>query len=131
MSKIQYKRLPESELPYKYELTKSYTIQTKLRPKKMIGNKYVIIMPDGMLLIDKGYRWDGPSGPAIDTESFMRASLVHDALYQLIREGHLSRWRKFYADNLMLAITKEDGMFFPRYVWCWLGVAVGGWPSTF
>ncbi len=30
-----------------------------------------------------------PNGPTIETKTFMRASLVHDALYQLMREEHL------------------------------------------
>jgi hypothetical protein len=37
----------------------------------------------------KGYAWNGPSGPTLDTRNFMRGSLVHDALYQLMREGRM------------------------------------------
>jgi len=44
---------------------------------------------DGGLLIKAGYSWDGPSGSAIDTKNFMQGSLVHDALYQLLRENIL------------------------------------------
>lgn len=63
------------------------------------------------LKISNMYAWDGPSGPTIDTESFMRGSLVHDALYQLIREGYLDKkvWRP-YADKLLRKICLEDGM---------------------
>ena len=66
------------------------------------------------LWIFKGYRWDGPSGPAIDTENAMRASLVHDALYQLIRLGHIPPETRKTADQLFLKILKEDGVSFPR-----------------
>lgn len=39
-----------------------------------------------VLVVREGYQWDGPSGPTIDTHDFMTASLVHDVLYQIIRE---------------------------------------------
>lgn len=65
----------------------------------------------GMLTIKAGYMWDGPSGPTVDTENFMRASCVHDALYQLIREGVLPlKPHRKRADKLLLKICKEDGM---------------------
>jgi len=66
---------------------------------------------NGLLRIRCGYCWDGPSGPTIDTKNFMRGSLLHDALYQLIREGYLAEdeWRK-YSDDLLREICLEDGM---------------------
>ena len=33
------------------------------------------------ICFDRGYAWDGPSGPTIDTPDAMPASLVHDGLY--------------------------------------------------
>ena len=50
---------------------------------------------------------DGPSGPAIDTKNFMRASLVHDALYQLMRLGTLDKSRRQYADRLLQTIRRS------------------------
>jgi len=66
---------------------------------------------EGYLTIHKGYAWDGPSGPAIDTRNFMRGSLIHDALYQLMREKQLDKtiYRK-KADRLLQKICGEDGM---------------------
>ena len=53
----------------------------------------------------------GPSGPVIDTEENMRASLVHDALYQLMRHEELSsRVYRKAADKLFKAMCKEDGV---------------------
>ncbi len=79
------------------------------------AGEYLQLSINGELDIKTGYMWDGPSGPTIDTESFMRASLVHDALYQLIREGVLpvKPYRK-RADKLLLKICEEDGMSFVR-----------------
>lgn len=64
----------------------------------------------GLLTMKKGYAWDGPSGPTIDTKNFMRGSLVHDALYQLMRNGQLApQWREG-ADQELRRICREDGM---------------------
>ncbi|MDA8018651.1 MAG: hypothetical protein MPN21_14515 [Thermoanaerobaculia bacterium] len=41
---------------------------------------------DEHIHIEAGYAWNGATG-AIDTPSFRRASLIHDGLYQLMREG--------------------------------------------
>jgi hypothetical protein len=61
--------------------------------------------------LKKSCAWDGPSGPTIDTKGFMRGSLVHDGLYQLMRDGLLDHeeYRKD-ADLLLKAICLEDGM---------------------
>lgn len=85
----------------------------------------------GVLHIDRGYAWDGPSGPAIHTANFMRGSLVHDALYQLMREGHLaaSRYRDD-ADKELKLTCLEDGMSSLRAWWVYHGVRLGGGPST-
>ena len=42
------------------------------------------------MIVEKDYAWDGPSGPTIDTSNSMRASLVHDVLYQAMREEGLA-----------------------------------------
>lgn len=53
---------------------------------------------------------DGPSGPTIDTKEFMRGAFVHDALYQLIREGHLLMRDRKQADKILRRMCIEDGM---------------------
>ena len=79
-----------------------------------------------MLLIKQGYSWDGPSGPARDTNNFMRASLVHDALYQLIEESQLHKKHRKDADKAMRKICKEDGMGGPRRFWTYWAVRIFG-----
>ena len=64
----------------------------------------------GTLIAYKGYAWDGPSGPTIDTKSFMRGSLVHDALYQAMREGLLDRSYREKADQILYDLCRADGM---------------------
>ncbi len=62
------------------------------------------------LKVYKRYAWDGPSGPTFDTKTFMRGSLFHDALCQLIGEGLLDKKYRKYADQLLRKICLEDGM---------------------
>ena len=93
---------------YKYELMEDVCIPTKI--KGPIVTKYGSVL-ENMLIIRDGYAWDGPSGPTIDTATFMRGSLVHDFYYQLMREGRISAyyWRE-YADQELRRICIEDGM---------------------
>jgi hypothetical protein len=61
----------------------------------------------------------------------MRGSLVHDALYQLMRNRHLSdaRWRD-EADLELKRMCIEDGMSSIRAWWVHRGVRVGGGPAA-
>jgi hypothetical protein len=87
-----------------------YSIEIDIKPKTIIETPFILLMHSGILRIKKGYCWDGPSGPTIDTESFMRGSLVHDVLYQLMRDGHLIKEYREYADRFLRIICLEDGM---------------------
>ena len=112
----------------KYVLTEGFLTHCKCAPKKDIFHKDCTFTKQGLLLIGKGYEWDGPSGPAIDTDNFMDGSLVHDMFYQLLREEVLTPryvWR-LKADNEMFRQCKKDGMSLPRRCWTWLGVRLGG-----
>jgi hypothetical protein len=83
---------------------------------------FVSIVPDDddypTLIMRKGYRWDGASRPgAVTPIENIRSSLVHDALYDLIRFGSL-QWEttismasldnRELADMLFFWINIED-----------------------
>lgn len=96
---------------YKYQLASDYKIHTSIYPHDDITTEFIDLDTGGTLLVRKGYAWDGPSGPVIDTEENMRASLVHDALYQLMRiEAISARTHRKAADQLFKDICKEDGV---------------------
>ena len=82
-------------------------------------------LKDGLLTAKKGYEWDGPSGPAIDTANFMRGSLFHDLLYQLMREGYIPRSFRKKADQVMRELCLADGMSKIRAWWVYTAVRVG------
>lgn len=114
---------------YKYQLDDHHFEQTALRGHE-INESYLRLDPNGLLTITKGYAWDGPSGPTIDTRSFMRGSLVHDALYQLIRLGHLGHNSRLHADELLREICRQDGMNPVRAWWVYHSVRIFGRPAT-
>ena len=96
---------------YKHQLAEGYVVEVPILPNADIKSEFIALDIVGQLTIKMGYAWDGPSGPVIDTTENMRASLVHDALYQLMRQGHLSShtWRKT-ADQVFRDLCKADGV---------------------
>jgi len=95
---------------YKYQLVEDYECEISIHPDNDIVTDYITLSNNGFLTIKKGYAWDGPSGPAIDTRTFMRGSLVHDALYQLLRGKYLHGCYRQVVDQILHKICREDGM---------------------
>ncbi|MFA5276680.1 MAG: hypothetical protein WC417_07305 [Candidatus Omnitrophota bacterium] len=96
---------------WKYQLLDDYIIPVGIKPVINVDTQFLKLNRAGVLIIKRFYAWDGPSGPTIDTPDFMRGSLVHDGLYQLMRVGVLSP--KLYrkrADQLLHDICIQDGM---------------------
>jgi hypothetical protein len=95
---------------YKYQLAEDYTVSTGIFPAAEVETQFIKMRLNGELTIKAGYAWDGASSVAIDTPAFMRGSLVHDALYQLIGDGSLSMQKRKAADSLLAHLCGEDGM---------------------
>lgn len=107
---------------YRYLLAEEFTIRVGITTRKPLDLPF-IRLADGWLTIRRGYAWDGASWPAINTHDFVRGSLVHDALYQLIREGLLeAETHRPIADRLIREICIFDGMPILRAWWVWLAV---------
>ena len=107
MKQITYRELKS----YKYQLMEDYTLEIGIKPDRDILYDFMSLTSQGILTAKKGYAWDGPSGPTIDTPNFMRGSLVHDVLYQLMRLSALDHndHRK-RADEILREICIKDGM---------------------
>lgn len=108
----------------------SYSVYIDIKPDQDISTYYINLTREGKLTIKKGYSWDGPSGPTIDTLNFMRGSLVHDAIYQLIRQGYLGEEHREPADKLLQKMCMEDKMSKLRARLVYLGVRVCGGPAA-
>lgn len=120
---------------YKYLLAERATWTTGIRSDGF-ALRFCSISPDGELTILPGYAWDGASGPSINTKSVRRASLIHDALYQLLREtgfgknGDRHEIRRHQSDQVFRNVCEADGMWKPRVRWMFRGVRTGGGPSA-
>jgi len=114
---IKYSIL-SNDSKYKYKLSENFYERTEILPKEKLfisdlskmGKIYVSLATDGLLTIHSDYAWDGPSGPTIDTPDFLIASLVHDAIYQMLREKKLPQSIRKTADQIMRRICIEEGM---------------------
>ena len=101
---MKYRKLAK----YKYQLMETERFHLCVGFGLHAQTDWVEVNGD-MIVIQKGYCWDGASC-AIDTPSFMHGSLVHDALYQLIRIGKiLPKYRK-NADIVLKHLCLNAGM---------------------
>jgi len=108
---------------YKYQLSCKYMhhLQQDFFAGMAIISQRFLKLDQQILIINPGYAWDGATGVP-DHKCIMRASLVHDALYQSIRCGYFCRsgqhvvmsgkmvneMRKA-ADKEFLRVALEDG----------------------
>jgi len=116
---------------YKYQLVEHSSTHTGIigyRESIIYDNKPImVIYEDGLLVLFAGYAWDGPSGPfTIHSKNFMRGSLFHDALYQLMEEKLLPLSFREEADKLLVKICRDDGMSAIRAAWVYAAVRVFG-----
>lgn len=126
MEYISYKK------GYKYQLSESYVTNINLAPEQEdIETRYIDLTTEGELTIKEGYAWDGPSGPTFDTLNFMRGSLVHDALYQLMRNEKLDKEMfREPADKLLQRMCRKDGMGWLRAKWVYWALHKWGNPAA-
>ena len=119
---MQYENISK----YKYRLVENEEFSTGISGV-YASTEYLTIFDTGLLICKKGYCWDGASGPTLDTEDTMRASLGHDCLYQCISLGILSKDHREAADKLLRKWLLEDGMVHARAQLWYEGVrAFGG-----
>lgn len=110
---------------FKYQLHTPYSIHLPWLSGQPDYSAEFLSVSGDLLTIEKGYAWDGPSGPTWDSKNSMRASLAHDALYQLMRLGVIPESCREPADRVLYGLCVEDGMFQWRAWAWWKGVRWG------
>jgi hypothetical protein len=83
----------------------------------------------GYIVVKRGFQWDGPSGPALNTVNTLGASLVHDVLYRAMRRGLIRKRWKGKADKLYRRMLKGAGVGYFRRWYHWAAVALFGSPK--
>ena len=115
---------------WKYRLFETEVYATDIHPAANVNAEFIDMTEDGVVTVKAGYVWDGASGPTIDTKNTFTASLIHDALYQLMREGLLDRkWRK-RADKILYEILRSRGMWKIRAKLWYRAVRTGAGPAA-
>ena len=94
---------------FRFQLVEPFQVQTGILVA-CPGNQFVGLAADGTLTLAAGYAWDGASGPIKQDGTVIRASLVHDGLFQLMRDHDLPAHHRITADKLLRTMCKEDGM---------------------
>ena len=103
--KLKYRNITR----FKYEVVEDWSIQTDI--KGCACHTDHITLDDGGLLTAKaGYKWDGASGPTIDTPDSQCGSCAHDMLYELMRRSLLEQSWRPYSDRLLHDVCVENGM---------------------
>jgi hypothetical protein len=115
---------------YKYQLSENHLDMIGIIPPTPIATHFISLSMDGELFIKADYAWDGCSGPTWDDETNMTAGLEHDALYQLMREGHLPHEYKKAADMRLYEVCLKNGMNSVRAWIYYRGVRGFGESST-
>jgi len=118
---------------YKHQLASDYNIYTPLKPIIEIKTDYITLDIEGNLVVKAGYAWDGASGPVPDTNKVLRASLVHDALYQLMRmmpDNFSDDQYRDKADLLFKDICIEDGVIKSKAKVYYFGLKSFGGPAA-
>lgn len=99
----------------RYQLAETERYQSDIMPLSvLIDTDWIALDSEGLLTIRAGYAWDGASGPVFQTPETMRASLIHDAYYQLIRLGLIHAGYRAAADRVYRRVCIESGMYESR-----------------
>lgn len=117
---MKYRKLSK----YKYQLMETFKVKLPFTVSSFKETFWIRLNIDE-LTITKGYCWDGASC-AIDTHTFMIPSLVHDALYQLIRVKKIDIKHRKDADNVLKALCIECGMSKVRALYVYAMVRMFG-----
>ncbi len=129
MDKACYKRIHPK---HKYRLVEPYSYNTGFNDlEETVKIRHLSLEENGLLKFEKGFTWDGPSGPSVDTLNIMRGSLIHDGIYRLIRNEKIDyNPFKVRADKLLKKICRCDGTFCFRAWYIYIAVRLFGGRSA-
>lgn len=103
----------------KYQLARDFRVHLpsyggEVFRERPIHTRAIRLWADGTLEVLRLWAWDGASGPTIDSRKTRAPSLTHDALYWLLRQGHLPGMLRYDADRVFEEMLNDTGMWFVR-----------------
>lgn len=101
------------------QLAQPFVFKLPLAPGYAGRGDFISFTADGWVTCEKGFTWNGASGPTLDTLDTVCASCGHDAMYQLIEQLLLPyKGYKNLADQWFYLRLRADGMpDFRAYYW--------------
>lgn len=127
--------------PKTYELQETICINSGLNPITPLSVAgYIALYTNGVLKIRAGYAWNG-ADVIPDDDGNMLASLIHDALYQLMRVAYTDNGNRPMAGIVRRTFRKQADILFRdlyiqnggRVLWvwvCYLVLRIVGWLFT-
>ena len=110
VSGLDYVKIPlEFRGKYKYLVRTPIVVFVGIRYN--VHTEWFSLTRDGFLTIKQGYRWDGCTG-MIDTSTNMLAGLVHDCLYQMMRESYLPFKLREKVDRVFQSLLEDCGSWY-------------------
>jgi len=106
---------------WKYQLIEPFEATVNIMPLDEIKTEFITLRQNGRLTLAQYYAWDGASGLCPDMRCMMRGTLIHDALYQLMRLNLISRRYRKAADQDLKKRILFDGANT-----LWAGIVYGG-----
>lgn len=128
---IYQKNVKYTDLPaYKYKLINEVIFRSADLKLFVLYNKEEVTyqklihldLRKGELKLLPGFSWDGPSGPVPDIEILMFPSLIHDALYFLMRAKVITGVKSINKDNWQNfnksvdALSKKDKALYQEII---------------
>lgn len=110
----------------KYRLDSQYKATTRVEGFS-VETAACTLEPTGRLILKRGFTWNGPSGPAVDTPRTMIPSAIHDCLYGLIEAGDLPNDARKDSDKTYREALRNWGVSGLRRGLHFRGVRLFGW----
>ena len=125
------KYIAYTNVNYRYQLADDLVVQTRIFPAAAIHHPFFTLSMTGLLVIKRGYAWDGISfflSP--QTKTSVKGTCVHDCLYQMLRLGLLDQEWKPWADEEMKRVFIASGMHKWRATYMYKAVLKHGKPAA-
>lgn len=119
-----YKYLLVDDVKFETTINRYYNNSTQT--PNFDAEYFSINYETGIVIAKKRYAWDGISFALLDKLVTVRASLLHDVLYQAIRLGYIKDSYKVEADKLLRQSLRQDGGNSLLGQVCYLGVRLFG-----
>lgn len=100
-------------------------------PVPAFKGNFVTVFPSGLIIVAKGYGWDGAT-KTLNPRYSRKPALEHDILYELIQKGVLPASARKAADLHLKVRLQDEGMPAPRALAWYTAVRLfgGAWSDA-